>query len=145
MGAGGGYPSAEDLVSGGCLAEPLLEPVERAGMGLVAVGGAGVGDDDRAVSQVACTARGGLDGDVGGHADEHESVDAHATENRIQFGAVEPAGPLCSDDRFTGPGGETGSATVMRFSSSRWDSPCSARCRASRQASTATRRSVPGP
>ena len=75
-GTGGSFSQgAEDLVGGGCLAEPLLEHVERPGVGLVAVGGAGVGDDDRPVSQVACAARGGFDGDVGGDADEHEGVD----------------------------------------------------------------------
>jgi hypothetical protein len=43
-GSGNSYPKrAEDLVGGGCLAEPLLEQVERAGMGLVAVGLTGVG------------------------------------------------------------------------------------------------------
>jgi hypothetical protein len=45
---GGSYPQgAEDLVCGGGFAEPLLENVERAGVGFVAVGLARVGDDDR--------------------------------------------------------------------------------------------------
>jgi hypothetical protein len=34
----------EDLIGGWCLAEPLLEHLERVGVGLVAVSGAGVGD-----------------------------------------------------------------------------------------------------
>lgn len=73
-------------------------------MGVVAVGRAGVGDDDRAVSQVACSARGGFDGDVGGHADEHEGVDTCQAENGVQDGAVKPVARLSPDDRFVGPG-----------------------------------------
>jgi hypothetical protein len=92
-------PAVGDLVR--CLAEPLFEHLERAGVGLVAVGGAGVGDDDRAVSLIACTTRVGFDGDVGGHPDEHEGVDACQADNG---GAVEPVGRLSPDDRFVGSG-----------------------------------------
>ena len=75
-------------------------------MGLVAVGDARVGDDDRAVPEVACTARGGFDGDVGGYTAEHEVVDACQAEHGVEFGAVEPVGRLPPDDRFIGPGGD---------------------------------------
>ena len=61
---------AEDLVGGECLAEPLLDHLERVGVGLVTVRGAGVRDDDRAVSQIACSAHSGFDRDVGGYAPE---------------------------------------------------------------------------
>ena len=82
------YPqSAEDLVCGRGLAEPLLEDVERAGVGLVAVGLAGVGDDDRPVLPVACSARGGFNRDVGRDTDEHESIDACHAENGVERGA----------------------------------------------------------
>jgi hypothetical protein len=104
---GSSYPQgAEDLVCGGGLAEPLLEHVERADVGLVAVGLAGVGDDNRPVLQIGCNARGGFDGDVGGDTDEHDCVDACHAENGVERGAVEPVGRLSSDHRLIGPGGD---------------------------------------
>ena len=74
-------------------------------MTLIGVGDATVGDNDRPVLQVACSTRGGFDGDVGGYAGDHESVDPRHSENGVEFCAVEPAGRLSPDERFTGPGG----------------------------------------
>jgi hypothetical protein len=62
-----------------------LEHVERTGVALIAVGGAGVGDHDRPISQVGCSARGGFDGDVGGDAYEREGVDACDTESGVEW------------------------------------------------------------
>ena len=75
-------------------------------MALITVGGAGIGDDDRPISQVGCSARGGFDGDVGGDADKHEGVDACQAENGVEYGAVEPVGRLSPDERFLRPAGE---------------------------------------
>jgi hypothetical protein len=97
---------AENLVCGGCLAEPLLEDVERAGVGLVAIGLASVGDDDRPVLSVGCSARGGFDRDVGRDTDEHEGIDACHAENGVERGAVEPVRRLSPDDRLIGAGGD---------------------------------------
>jgi hypothetical protein len=88
------------------LAEPLFEHVERAGVGLVAVGLAGVGDDDRPILPVGCSARGGFDSDVGGDTGEHEGIDARDAEHGVECSAVEPAGRLSPDDRFIGSGGD---------------------------------------
>src|SRR6478672_4626567 len=104
---GGCYPQgAEDLVCGGGLAEPLLEDVERAGVGLVAIGLARVRDDDRPVLPVGCRARGGFDRDVGRDTDEHEGIDACHAENGVERGAVEPVCRLSPDDRLIGPGSD---------------------------------------
>jgi hypothetical protein len=78
--------------------------MERAGVGLVAVGLAGVRDDYRPVLQIGCNARGGFDGDVGGDTDEHDSVDACRPENGVERGAVESVGRLSPDNRLIGPG-----------------------------------------
>jgi hypothetical protein len=51
------HQGAQDFVGGGRLAEPLLQHLERASMSLVAVGLAGVGDDDGPVLPVGCSAR----------------------------------------------------------------------------------------
>jgi len=71
-------------------------------MALITVGGAGIGDDDRPVSQVRCSACGGFDGDVGGDADNHEGVDACQAENGVEYGAVETVSRLSPDERFIG-------------------------------------------
>ena len=101
------YPQgAEDLVCSGGLAEPLLEHVERAGVGLVAVGLAGVGDDDRPVLQIGCHTRGGLDGDVGRDTGENDGINACDVENCLERGSVKPAGRLSPDDCFIRSGGD---------------------------------------
>ena len=97
---------AEDLVGGRCFGEPLLEHVKRAGVGLVVVSLAGVGDDNGPVLQVACNARGGFDGDIGGDTDKHEGVDACHMQNGVECGAFEPVGRLSPDDWLIGPGGD---------------------------------------
>jgi hypothetical protein len=71
-------------------------------VGLVAVGLAGVRDDNRPVLQVGCSARGGFDGDVGGDADKHEGVDACHVEDGVECRAFEPVARLSPDDRFIG-------------------------------------------
>lgn len=75
-------------------------------MALIAVGGAGIGDDDRPISQVACSARGGFDGDVSGYPGKNNGVDAGQAENGVQHSPVEPVGRLPPDERFIGPPGE---------------------------------------
>lgn len=93
--------------------EPPLERVERVGVGLVAVCLARVGDDDRPVLPVGCTARGGFDSDVGGDANVHEGVDACHAENRVERRVNERAARLSPYDRFIVTGGRC----------RRWDRP----------------------
>jgi hypothetical protein len=81
---------------------------------LVAVGLAGVGDDNRPVLQVGCSARSGFDGDVGGDAGEHEGVDAGRAENGVEYGAIETVGRLSSDDWFIGPGAMSSMTSTAR-------------------------------
>jgi hypothetical protein len=75
-------------------------------VGLVAIGLACVGDDDRPVLPVGCSARGGFDRDVGRDTDEYEGIDACHAENGVERGAVEPVCRLSPDDRLIGPGGD---------------------------------------
>ena len=88
-------------------------------MTLVGVGKAAVRDDDRPVCQVACGARGGFDGDVGSDADEHEVVDPCHSENDVERGAFEPAGPLPPDDRVLRLGATSSMTSVAEVFCSR--------------------------
>src|SRR5258708_12147118 len=68
------FQCGEDLICGGGFAEPLLEHVERADVGVVAVGLAGVGDDDCPVLQIGCSPRGGFHTDLGRDPRAHQSI-----------------------------------------------------------------------
>jgi hypothetical protein len=77
--------------------------------------------------QVAFSTRGGFDGDVGGYAGDPESVDACHSENGVEFGAVEPAGRLSPDERFTGLGARSSMISTAGVPSSRQLQPASVR------------------